>query len=225
MTQKNMIKHISCLFTLLAIVACKDSEVERALPILGNKDVEYITVNGKELADTLFHTVREFEYLNQDSAYVTSKDLSGKIWISDFFFSYCPTICPPMTSQMKRLNSNLSDLKDHIQFLSFSIDPDRDSPTRLREYRMLHGIKSSNWMFLTGDENATHDLGVNYFFVAATDDPDEPGGFAHGDIFTLVDTNGRVRGIYHGTETHAVDSLEKDVRKLLRIEYGIEGDN
>lgn len=127
-----------------------------------------------------------------------------------------------MTSQMKRLNANLSDLSEHIQFLSFSIDPKKDQPSRLREYMQEHGIKANNWMFLTGDEAATHELGVNYFFVAATDDADEPGGFAHGDIFTLVDHEGRVRGIYHGTETQAVDSLERDVRKLLRIEYGID---
>ena len=218
-----MIKRVSFLLALLAVVACKESNEKRALPILGNKDVIYETVDGKEIADTLYHTIREFEYLNQDSVQVTSIELKDKIWITDFFFSHCPTICPPMTAQMKRLNANLSDLADHIQFLSFSIDPKRDKPTRLRDYMSMHGINSPNWMFLTGDEAATHELGVNYFFVAATDDSDEPGGFAHGDIFTLVDTAGRVRGIYHGTETMAVDSLERDVRKLLKIEYGIEG--
>ena len=219
-----MIKHISLAFLAIAVVSCEETKEQRALPILGNKDVIYETVDGKEVTDTLYHTIREFEYVNQDSIKVTSKDLKGKIWITDFFFSHCPTICPPMTSQMKRLNANLADLEDHIQFLSFSIDPKRDNPTRLREYMSAHGIKTKNWMFLTGDEAATHELGVNYFFVAATDDADEPGGFAHGDIFTLVDTDGRVRGIYHGTETMAVDSLERDVRKLLKIEYGIEGD-
>ncbi len=218
-----MKKFISFLLLLLVFNSCKETNQERVLPILGNRDVVYNVVDGKEEADTLYHTIREFQYLNQDSVEVTSNDLKGKIWITDFFFSHCPTICPPMTSQMKRLNSNLSDLKEHIQFLSFSIDPKRDSPNRLREYMNEHGIKSENWMFLTGDEAATHELGVNYFFVAATDDSEEPGGFAHGDIFTLVDTAGRVRGIYHGTETLAVDSLERDVRKLLKIEYGIEG--
>ncbi|MFZ9028881.1 MAG: SCO family protein [Crocinitomicaceae bacterium] len=218
-----MIKHISLVLLSIAIVSCAETQEQRALPILGNKDVIYDTIDGKEVADTLYHTIREFEYVNQDSITVTSKDLKGKVWISDFFFSHCPTICPPMTSQMKRLNANLADLADHVQFLSFSIDPKRDGPKRLREYMSEHGIKSENWMFLTGDEAATHELGVNYFFVAATDDADEPGGYAHGDIFTLVDTAGRVRGIYHGTETRAVDSLERDVRKLLKIEYGIEG--
>lgn len=218
-----MRKYISLVLLALAVVSCGETKKQRALPILGNKDVIYEMVDGKEVADTLYHTIREFEYVNQDSVTLTSEDLKGKIWITDFFFSHCPTICPPMTSQMKRLNANLEDLEDHIQFLSFSIDPNRDNPTRLREYMTEHGINSKNWMFLTGDEAATHELGVNYFFVAATDDADEPGGFAHGDIFTLVDTAGRVRGIYHGTETMAVDSLERDVRKLLKIEYGIEG--
>lgn len=222
MILKNMRLDISVLLSAVLLVSCEDTSPKRALPILGNKDVVYSTVDGKEVADTIYHTIREFEYYNQDSVLVTSKDLKGKVWISDFFFSTCPTICPPMTSQMKRLNSNLSDLSEHIQFLSFSIDPKKDQPSRLREYMKEHGIKATNWMFLTGDEAATHELGVNYFFVAATDDADEPGGFAHGDIFTLVDHEGRVRGIYHGTETEAVDSLERDVRKLLQIEYGID---
>lgn len=222
MTLKSMRLSINALFLSLILLSCQETGPKRALPILGNKDVVYSTVDGKEVADTLYHTIREFEYFNQDSVLIKSEDLKGKVWISDFFFSTCPTICPPMTSQMKRLNSNLSDLSDHIQFLSFSIDPNKDKPSRLREYMKEHGIKASNWMFLTGDEAATHELGVNYFFVAATDDADEPGGFAHGDIFTLVDHEGRVRGIYHGTETQAVDSLERDVRKLLEIEYGID---
>lgn len=213
---------ISILFLTVVLVSCGESTDKLALPILGNKDVVYRMESGREIADTLYHTIREFEYLNQDSVKVTSEDLKGKIWISDFFFSHCPTICPPMTTQMKRLNANLSDLSEHIQFLSFSIDPTRDSPSRLKEYITEHGIKANNWMFLTGDEASTHELGVNYFFVSATDDSDEEGGFAHGDIFTLVDTEGRVRGIYHGTETQAVDSLERDVRKLLKIEYGID---
>lgn len=222
MILKNMRVHISFVLIGFLLFACDSGNKEATLPILGNRDVVYSNVDGKEVADTLYHTIRDFEYFNQDSVLVRSSELKGKIWISDFFFSHCPTICPPMTSQMKRLNANLSDLSEHIQFLSFSIDPKRDQPSRLREYMTEHGIKANNWMFLTGDEAATHELGVNYFFVSATDDTDEPGGFAHGDIFTLVDHEGRVRGIYHGTETQAVDSLERDVRKLLRIEYGID---
>lgn len=193
-----------------------------ALPILGERDVEYSMVDGKEVADTIYHRVPEFKYLNQDSIMITSESMKGKVWVADFFFSYCPTICPPMTAQMTRLNMETQDLKDHVQFLSFSIDPDRDTPTRLREYRKLYDIETSNWYFFTGDEEATHLLAKS-FFNGAERDEDADGGFGHTDYFAIVDTEGFVRGIYQGTNPEQVDLLQTDLRNLLEIEYGIVG--
>ncbi len=204
------------------LVACGDQEKKRVLPILGERDVVYTTVDGKEQADTLYHHVPEFEYLNQDSMYVKSADLKGKIWIADFFFTHCPSICPPMTTQMKRLSIMTRDLNEHIQFLSFSIDPKRDTPTRLREYITLHGIEATNWYFFTGEEAATHLLAKEFFNGAERND-EVPGGYGHTPYFALVDTEGLVRGIYDGTNSDAVDQLEEDVRKLLEHEYDITG--
>ena len=210
---------------VLILGACGEPEKEgeeRVLPILGTRDVLYETIDGVEVADTIFHTVEPFSYLNQDSVMIKSDDLKGKVWISSFFFTHCPTICPPMTAQMMRLNNDLNDLKDEIIFMSFSIDPERDTPSRLREYREKYSIKADNWYHFTGNEAATHRLGVESFLVHAGKDDTQPGGYAHGDIFTLVDKKGRGRGIYHGTDIGDVDQLEKDVRKLLKYEYGIE---
>ena len=223
--KKQNINRLVILGTFALLFSCGSSDKNtRVLPILGERDVEYKMVDGKEIADTLFHTIPDFEYLNQDSVLIASKSMKGKIWISDFFFTHCPTICPPMTSQMKRLNGMLSDLSNEIQFMSFSIDPQRDQPARLREYIKEHEIVASNWQFFTGNEEATHRLGVESFLVhTGTDDTEGSGGFAHGDIFTLVDKEGHVRGIYHGTIVEDVDQLEKDVRKLLEHEYGVTG--
>lgn len=218
--RQNLIK----LLIIASIASCKNGTTQqRVLPILGQRDVEYNNVNGEEIADTLYHTIPEFRYLNQDSLMIESESMKGKIWISDFFFTHCPTICPPMTSQMKRLNNNLNDLSAELQFMSFSIDPDRDTPSRLREYISAHDIELKNWHFFTGDEQATHRLGIEAFLVHAGTDDTQPGGFAHGDIFTLVDREGHVRGIYHGTVEQDVDKLEKDTRKLLEHEYGVTG--
>lgn len=220
---RRAINNLILSFVLLSIVACSPSnEWPYVLPILGHKDIDYKIVDGKEIADTVYHTVEPFVYTDQDSMLFTSKSIEGKIWISDFFFTHCPTICPPMTSQMKWLNEELQDLENEIEFLSFSIDPNRDTPSRLREYRSMHGITAKNWHFLRGEEAETHRLGIESFLVHAGQDNTEPGGFAHGDIFTLVDRSGKVRGIYHGTEVDDVKQLEKDVRKLLKHEYGIE---
>ena len=211
------------LFIVFGISACTpEAEKVVPLPILGERDVDYKMVNGKEVADTLYHEVPDFEYINQDSAWVKSSQLKNKVWVADFFFTHCPTICPPMTSQMKRLNEETIDLASKVQYLSFSIDPKRDTPMRLREYIGIHEIKAKNWHFMTGDEEATHLL-AKEFFNGAERDEEADGGFGHTDYFALVDTKGHVRGIYRGTDPAQVDSLQKDLRKLLKDEYNFTG--
>ncbi|MBL4863080.1 MAG: SCO family protein [Crocinitomicaceae bacterium] len=200
----------------------KSDKVERVLPIAGERDVEYRMVDGVEVADTIYHHVPAFKYLNQDSVMISSVDLKEKIWITDFFFTKCPTICPPMTSQMKRLSEMTEDLSEKIQFLSFSIDPKRDTPSRLTAYIKAHDIKAKNWLFFTGEEEATHLLAKEFFNGAERND-EIAGGFGHTPYFALVDTEGLVRGIYNGTDIDQVDKLEKDLRKLLKYEYGITG--
>jgi protein SCO1/2 len=195
-------------------------ESGRVLPIAGERDVEYKMVDGVEVADTIYHHVPSFEYLNQDSVMVSSKDFKDKIWVADFFFTHCPTICPPMTSQMKRLTEMTADLSGHIQFLSFSIDPKKDTPSRLRQYIKDYRIEATNWTFMTGDEDATHLLAKEFFNGAERND-DIEGGFGHTPYFALVDTEGLVRGVYIGTDVDEVDRLAKDLRKLLKYEYGV----
>lgn len=219
-TRKNNIFFILAFLTLISCTGSREDQ--KKLPIVGEIDIEYKTVNGKEVADTIYHVVPEFKYINQDSLWISSEDLKNKIWISDFFFTHCPTICPPMTTNMKRLNIMTDDLKEHIQFLSFSIDPYRDTPARLREYIREHGIKAKNWYFFTGEEEATHEL-AKEFFNGAEKDESIPGGFGHTPYFSLIDTKGHIRGIYDGTNSDAIDSLAKDIRILLKTEYNVTG--
>lgn len=192
------------------------------LPILGERDVTYKTVDGVEVADTLYHHVPEFGYINQDSLMIKSENIKDRVWVTDFFFTKCPTICPPMTTQMKRLNGNTADLANHVYFLSFSIDPERDTPAMLRQYISDHEIKADNWHFFTGDEEATHLLAKEFFNGAERNEEIE-GGFGHTSYFALVDREGLVRGIYDGTNVEQVDKLEKDLRLLLKEQYGIKG--
>jgi protein SCO1/2 len=209
---------------MFVIVSCGEEEKVRVLPLIGQYDVEYKTVDGVEIPDTIYPTIPSFSYINQDSAVVTSKSMKGKIWVADFFFSTCPTICPTMTTQMKRLQAMTKDLESDLQFISFSINPRHDQPTILRRYIKHHGIESNNWQFLTGDEAETHELGIKSFLVhVATSDEEESGGYAHSPAFTLVDKEGIVRGVYIGTDTEDVNRLEKDLRKLLKYEYGVNG--
>lgn len=207
------------LVSWIFIVSCTEQKKVRVLPIVGNYDVEYDTIDGKEVADTIYPKIPNFTYLNQDSMQITSSAMKGKVWIADFFFTSCPSICPKMTSQMKRLAILTKDLDKHIQFISFSINPTYDRPSKLRAYRKHYGITAKNWQFLTGDEEDTHALGVDYFQVFANKDIESAGGYAHSPAFVLVDKEGYVRGVYIGTDTKQVDLLQKDVRKLLAYEY------
>jgi protein SCO1/2 len=196
----------------IVLVSCKR---ESLLPIYGDRDYSY--ENGK-IVDTIFHEIPEFSFLNQDSVWVTKKDVLGRVFVADFFFSTCPTICPKMTSQMKRLQVITEDIEE-LHFLSFTINPEYDSPSVLKQYAADYGVNLNNWDFLTGDEAATHHLGVKGFLVHARADDDEPGGFAHSPSLVLIDRTGKIRGVYDGTQTEEVDQLNQDIRKLIRTEY------
>lgn len=208
---------------LLTLVLSACSEDYTPLPKVGNFDVEYKTVDGKEVTDTIWPKMVDFMYWNQDSVLVHSKQMKDKIWVADFFFTSCPTICPKMTKQMKRLNEELSDLSESIQFMSFSINPKKDKPSVFRKYIKKHKITAKNWHFFTGDEAKTHELGINNFQIFAGEDAASAGGYAHSPAFTLVDKEGYVRGVYVGTEPTEVDQMAKDIRSLLKHEYGIDG--
>lgn len=207
---------------LLVLLSCQEEEKPRALPYFGNYDILTYDNNGIKEVDTVYPKIPHFEFLNQDSLRVTNASFKGKVWIANFFFTSCPSICPPMMAQMKRLHKKTEDVASNLQFISFSIDPNHDQPGILRAYIKNNGIDTKNWSLLTGDEQKTHYLGVHHFMVHAKKDPMAAGGFAHSDGMVLVDKEGYVRGIYLGTQTDQVDQLNKDLRKLLSIEYGID---
>lgn len=220
--KKSNSKIVYVFFLLLGIFACGEAKKERVLPYIGHYDISYKMVDGKEVEDTIYPKIPTFSYLNQDSVMIHSKQMRNKVWIANFFFTSCPTICPKMTSQMKRLSVLTQDLTKEVQFMSFSIDPTRDTPARLRQYVKKFGIKATNWHFFTGDEAATHELGDQHFLVNAHPDMGSEGGYAHSEAFVLVDKEGYIRGMYNGTDTKQVDLLQKDLRKLLKYEYELD---
>ncbi len=215
------IKLASIFFVGLLLSSC--SEEYTPLPKVGNFDLEYKEVNGKEVTDTIWPKMIDFMYWNQDSVLIHSKQMKGKVWVADFFFTSCPSICPKMTKQMKRLNNKLSDLSESLQFMSFSINPKTDKPSVLRRYIKKHEITAKNWYFFTGDEAKTHKLGIDHFQIFAGEDAASAGGYAHAPAFALVDKEGYIRGIYIGTDPDDVDRMALDIRALLKHEYGIDG--
>ncbi len=208
--------------TALFFSAC---ESKRILPKLGKIDLEYRVVNGKKITDSIFQKIPEFRFLNEDSLFVGNKNFKNKIWIAEFFFTSCPTICPIMNLQLKKLNKETYALNKHVQFLSFTIDPENDTPSILKDYKKSYGINSENWAFLTGNETETHALGINNFLTFAGKDDEAAGGYAHSGSFTLVDKKGIVRGVYEVTNfdlsvnKNEYKRLKQDIFDLLKYEY------
>ena len=187
-----------------SIFSCENSS--RKLPIMGERDF----VNG----DSVFHTIPDFAFINQDSLPITNKTYEGKIYITDFFFTTCPTICPVMKKQMLRVYEKYKE-NTKIGILSHTIDPRHDSVQVLKEYATRLGINGNMWNFVTGDKSKIYKLGEKSYYITAGEDSTAAGGIIHSGAFILVDTKRRVRGIYDGTKETDVTKLIKDMQVLL----------
>lgn len=219
--KQNSMKLVSLLFILAGIVvSCEqlDDSMQEGLPYIGHYDIAFEEGDDYSIGDTIYHKVPEFAYLTQDSTELSSADIDGKVWVAKFFFSTCPTICPPMTSSMKQLRNDMMDFNDDLVYLAFSINPEKDTPKRLREYIAEQEIDNTeDWYFLTGvDEEETHLLGTEGFKIHAMFDDNAPGGYAHSPNFILVDQNRHIRGLYDGLEPDDVNQLKEDIKKLLK---------
>lgn len=182
------------------------------------------TVNGKLVDDTVWHKIPDFKLTNQLGQEVSWESIGDKIVVASFFFTHCPTICPGMTNNMKKLQDGVSNgqrvgAKDakFIQFLSFSIDPERDSVERLKKWADRFQINPSNWSLLTGDKKAIYDLALNHMKVLAVDGKGVDTSFIHTDRFVLIDKYRNVRGYYHGLDTADMTQLSRDM-VLLSME-------
>jgi protein SCO1/2 len=194
--------------------SCSDnSSSNNDLPILGEREVVQREVNGQQVTDTVYHQIPDFAFINQDSQVVTSLTLQNKVYVTDFFFTTCPTICPKMKSQMLRVYETYKD-EPQLMLLSHTIDPKHDTVAVLRDYADRLQVSSDKWHFVTGEKDSIYDIALKYM-VTALEDEEEPGGFMHSGAFVLVDQNRNVRGIYDGTDPAQVDKLIQDIEKLL----------
>lgn len=207
----------------LLLFACEDTPQHR-LPFLGNYDVVYHTKHGQTVTDTIYQQIPNFSFFNEDSILVSNKTFANKVWISEFFFASCPSICPIMNTQLKNVAKALKGYNSQIQYLSFTIDPSNDTPSKLKLHKKSLGIKQHNWAFLTGDEAFTHKLGIEHFLIFAGKEDEALGGYAHSGAFTLVDKNGYVRGVYEvvqpdlSVNKKEFQRLINDVKTLFNYE-------
>lgn len=188
------------LFLTLALLAgCSSGgKNKEPLPVLGEPEV----------------VIGDFRFMNQDSAWVTNETFEDKIYIADFFFTSCPTICPVMKKQMLRVYKAYEG-NPAVNFLSHTIDPRHDDVERLHDYAERLGVSSRQWHFVTGTKDSVYTIAEKSYLVPASEDKDAPGGFIHGGHFVLVDPDRHIRGVYDGTSEEEVDKLMDDIEVLL----------
>jgi protein SCO1/2 len=203
--QQKRIQLSKIVFVFLVVLGCQQ---EKKLPFLGPKEV-------REQGDTLYHKIPDFKFLNQDSLWVSQKDMAGKIYVADFFFTTCPTICPKMKTQLLRIYDKFAE-DDRVRILSHTIDPEYDGLRVLKDYAKKLNLNSPRWNLVTGKKSDIYRLGEKSYMVTAQEDANEEGGFVHSGAFILVDKNRHVRGIYDGTKEEDVNHLIEDMTLLLK---------
>ena len=161
-----------------------------------------------------YGTVPHFQLVNQEGQPFDSAQLAGKIWIADFIYTTCPGPCPMISMRMSELQKPLE--KTDVHLVSFSVDPEKDTPEVLRGYAEKLRAEPKRWDFLTGAKSAIYDLSHKGFRLAVSDGSDEAGIPVHSTRLVLVDRHGEIRGYYEATETDAVTKLLADTSHLLR---------
>lgn len=180
---------------------------DQELRILGPREV------GPD-GDTIYHRIEDFAFVDQDSNLVTEATVDDKVYVVDFFFTTCPSICPKMSQQMVRLHDAfIADT--NVVLLSHTLDPEYDSVAVLKRYAEGLGVKSNKWHLVTGPEDSIYHMALKNYMVAAVQDESAPGGVMHSGAFVLVDRDRHIRGYYDGTQPAEVDRLMKDLRRLV----------
>lgn len=177
----------------------------------------YATIDSSKSRLPVLSIVKPFEFVRQDSASVSQKNVSGKVYISEFFFTTCQGICPKMNTNMKKVYALLK-AEDGFMILSHTVDPANDSVGRLRHYADSLGADIKNWWFLTGTKQELYKSARESYIV---DDPKNNANnineeFLHTQFFALVDKSGRVRGVYDGLRNNEIEKLIADTKDLLK---------
>ncbi|XOV91938.1 MAG: SCO family protein [Bacteroidota bacterium] len=199
---------------VLTIAGCSKVKTTSELPILGNTRIVDKEVDGKIVKDTIYHTIRDFAFEDQDSNLVTNETFKDQVYVADFFFTTCPTICPKMKQQMLRVYDAYKN-EPEVAILSHTIDPKHDSVAVLKEFANKLEVETDKWHFVTGQQDSIYDIAETSYMVVANEDDNAPGGYIHNGAFLLVDQNRRIRGVYDGTVPEQVDILINDIRRLI----------
>lgn len=189
-------------------------DVEQPLPIYQPNRVDASLVDPTIQYKKKYHTIADFKLINQNGDTITQDNYKDKIYVADFFFTTCQTICPIMTDQMHRIQEEIS-ADDEVMLLSHSVTPEIDSVAQLKRYAIEKGVNDSKWNLVTGDRKQIYDLARKSYLVVK-DDSSEDYGMVHTENFALIDKDKQIRGLYNGISPASVDSLLQDIKRLKK---------
>jgi protein SCO1/2 len=191
---------------------------QKDLPIINPIDVQEEMVDPEMLRIGQGHTIGNFSFINQDNKTITQKEIGGKVFVAEYFFTTCQSICPIMNDQMQRIQKEYK-ANSKVKILSFTVDPDVDNVQQMKHYSQQQHAESGQWHFLTGKKEDLYSLARKSFFVLkpaeAQNQGDVGSDFIHTNNFVLVDQQKRIRGYYDGTSQKEVTELIKDISRLL----------
>ncbi|MDX1363539.1 MAG: SCO family protein [Arenibacter latericius] len=208
---------ISSIIIYLFMDAVKPKEL---LPIYQPAMVNFELVDSTMQHIKKYHTIADFALTNQNGELVTQKDYEDKIYVADFFFTTCPTICPIMTKNMADIQSKIKD-DDEVMLLSHSVTPDIDSVPQLKKYAEEQGVLDHKWNLVTGDKKQIYELARKSYLAVKTDGDGGPFDMIHTENFILVDKSKRIRGFYDGTNSEDMEKLMSDL-EILKASYAEE---
>ncbi|QNL48572.1 SCO family protein [Olivibacter sp. SDN3] len=203
--------YIAALLVIHLFIGCNNTEDK--LPVLGERETITKEIDGKTVIDTVYQTIPDFSFVNQDSIVINNKTFNNSIYVADFFFTSCPSICPIMSKNLLKVLKKYKG-NEEVKILSHSIDTKYDTPWVLKKYANKLGVEGNQWQFVHGTEEAIYGM-ANRYMVYAKEDESAPGGFEHQGWFILIDKEKKIRGAYDGTDDEQVAQLLKDMDILL----------
>jgi len=191
-------------------------EPKKTLKIYQPSDVNVELVDSTLQYKKKYHTIGDFSLINQNGETITQENYKDKIYVADFFFTTCVTICPVMTDHMVQIQKELKDKQD-VLLLSHTVTPEIDTVAQLKRYAVKKGVDDSKWNLVTGDKKEIYDL-ARKSYLAAKDVPYNKYDLVHTENFVLVDKKRRIRGFYDGTKPEAIEQLLEDIKILEKEE-------
>jgi protein SCO1/2 len=221
---KNFFKKYSKFLSIIGVISIitlimfyKILTPKEFLPIYQPAEVNFKLVDSSLQHIKKFHKISNFNLVNQNGNNISQEFYHNKIYVADFFFTTCPSICPIMTNNMLKVQEKIKN-DPNVLIVSFSVDPKTDSVAQLKKYAKEKGVDDLKWNLLTGDKKQIYDLARKSFFVAEIDEDSDSNDIIHTENFVLVDPDKRIRGFYDGTNLDEIKNLISDL-SLLKVEY------